>query len=163
MTSPNSRAGESGNYWPTPNKNELRSILGCPRPARSKMIHSIIVGILSLAGLAVWARLTINFDPSGQEQVRSAWSSMPLLGQCWLVLSFIVPGVYYVFTFLCSISVIPKRLLKPLGFPLHIIAAPVFTVLYSDFPSVTKSAVLTAFFWFMLYRERVKDDAKTVR
>ncbi len=125
------------------------------------MIYSILVAILSLAGMAVWVRLTLAYAPSDQEQVRNAWSSMPLLGQCWLVFSFIVPGVYYLFTFLCSISVIPKRLLKSIGFPLHIIAAPVFLVLYSDFPTVTKSAVLTAFFWFMLYRERVKDDVKT--
>ena len=122
------------------------------------MIHAILVGVLSLLGLAVWARITFAFAPSDREQLQALWSSASLLTQCWLVFSFVVPAAYYVFCFLCSISAIPRRALKMSGLVMHLLALPVFIALSARFPTVGKSALLLTFFWFMMYRERVRHD-----
>jgi hypothetical protein len=41
---------------------------------------------------------------------------------------------------------------------MHVIALPVFIQLYAKFPTIANAALLTAFWWFMMYRERVQDD-----
>jgi len=122
------------------------------------MIHAILVGALSLLGLAVWARITFTFGPGDREQLQTLWSSASLLTQCWLVFSFVIPAAYYVFCFLCSISVIPRRALKTSGLVMHLLALPVFIALSLRFRTVGTSALLLAFFWFMMYRERVQHD-----
>ena len=122
------------------------------------MIHSILVFIFSALGLAMWARMTFTFAPGDQERLHSLWASLSLFGQGWLVFSFVVPAAYYLFTLLSSVSVVPKRALKRSGITMHLIALPVFIALYTKFPTVSRSALLTAFFWFMMYRERVQHD-----
>ena len=35
------------------------------------MIHAILVGVLSLLGLAVWARITFTFGPGDREEFQA--------------------------------------------------------------------------------------------
>src|SRR5438067_6814469 len=118
------------------------------------MIHAILVGALSLLGLTVWARITFTLGPGDREHLQALWSSSSFLMQSWLVFSFVVPAAYYIFCFLCSISVIPPRALKRSGLLMHLLALPVFIALSLRFRTMGTSALLLAFFWLMMYRER---------
>ena len=122
------------------------------------MIFSVLVFVFSLLGLAVWARIVFTFAPGDHDRIQALWWSLPFWGQCWLVFSFVMPAAYYLFTLLSSISVIPKRALKKTGIVMHLLALPVFVALYAKFPTVGFSTLLTAFFWLIMYRERVQHD-----
>jgi hypothetical protein len=119
------------------------------------MISRILVAISSVLGLGLWLRLTFAFAPGDPERLHALLSSLSLTGKAWLAYSFIVPAVYYLFTLLCSVGIVPFRTMKRFGVQIHILALPAFAALYSKFPTVTGNAIITAFFWFSLYRERI--------
>ncbi len=123
------------------------------------MIHTVLVAVCSLLGLAVWGRVMFSFASDDFERLRSLWASLPPLGQCWLVFSSVMPAAYYVFCLLCCFSVIPKPSLKSSGYTMHALSIPVFLSLLPKLPTMGQSGLLTAFFWFMMYRDRVRHDS----